>query len=150
MIINVALTLALIASVVIARRIIKRWDPPGDPTTDVGVRKGLTLAAYVIAAWMLMAVWGVPVSALSAILGGLAAGLAFSARDFISNILGAVTLFLDRPFSIGDEVSIIGYQGKVEMIGMRATVLRIVSGTSVTIPNKLFASEPLHNMNKAK
>lgn len=66
-------------------------------------------------------------------LGGLAFALA--AKDTISHLFGSITVFLDKPFQIGDWVNTCGVEGAVEEVGFRSTRVRTFSDTLVTIPN---------------
>jgi len=77
-------------------------------------------------------------------IGGLA--LAFAAQDTIANIFGAVMIFLDRPFKVGDAVNLEGFEGAVEAIGLRSTRIRTWDGTLVTIPNRTVASANINNL----
>lgn len=65
---------------------------------------------------------------------GLALGLA--AQDTVGNLFGAVAVFLDKPFKIGDRVTIGEVDGTVEEMGIRSTRIRSLDGYLVTIPNK--------------
>ncbi|HCP32046.1 TPA: hypothetical protein DIT45_02195 [Candidatus Acetothermia bacterium] len=77
-------------------------------------------------------------------IGGLA--FAFAAQDMIANIFGTVMIFTDRPFQVGDAVSIEGFEGAIEAIGLRSTRLRTWDGTLVTIPNRTVASANINNL----
>jgi MscS family membrane protein len=66
-------------------------------------------------------------------LGGLAFALA--AKDTISHLFGSITVFLDKPFQIGDWVNTCGIEGAVEEVGFRSTRVRTFRDTLVTIPN---------------
>lgn len=77
-------------------------------------------------------------------LGGLAVALA--AKESIENLLGSFTIFLDKPFTIGDLVKIDKTTGHVEKIGFRSTRLRTQDKTFVTIPNKKMVDAELENL----
>ncbi len=77
-------------------------------------------------------------------IGGLA--VAFAAQDAIANLFGAVMIFADRPFKVGDAVSLEGFEGKIEAIGLRSTRLRTWEGTLVTIPNRAVAAASITNL----
>ncbi|HAE38484.1 MAG TPA: mechanosensitive ion channel family protein [Candidatus Riflebacteria bacterium] len=66
-------------------------------------------------------------------LGGLAFALA--AKDTISNIFGSLTVLIDRPFQIGDWVTIGSADGTVESVGVRSTRIRTFYNSLITIPN---------------
>lgn len=77
-------------------------------------------------------------------IGGLALGLA--AQDTVANLFGAVAVFLDKPFRIGDMIKVEGVQGTVEQIGIRSTRVRNLDGHYVTIPNKTMGNTIITNI----
>ena len=78
--------------------------------------------------------------------GGLALGLA--AQDTVANLFGAVAIFLDKPFHIGDRIKVEGVDGFVETIGLRSTAVRSLDGHHVTIPNKLMGNAIITNITR--
>ena len=66
-------------------------------------------------------------------IGGLAFALA--AQDTVANVFGSVNIFVDRPFQIGDAVTIGSVEGVVEEVGFRSTRVRTFYNSVVTIPN---------------
>jgi MscS family membrane protein len=79
-------------------------------------------------------------------IGGLALGLA--AQDTVGNLFGAVAIFLDKPFNLGDRIKILGVDGTVESIGLRSTRVRNLDGHHVTIPNKTMGNEIITNITR--
>ena len=77
-------------------------------------------------------------------IGGLAVGLA--AQDTLANLFGAVAIFLDKPFKIGDRIQIENVDGPVESIGLRSTRVRNLDGHLVTIPNKTMGNATIVNI----
>ncbi len=78
--------------------------------------------------------------------GGLALGLA--AQDTVANLFGAVAIFLDKPFHLGDRIKVEGVDGMVESIGLRSTRVRNLDGHHVTIPNKLMGNAIITNITR--
>jgi MscS family membrane protein len=78
--------------------------------------------------------------------GGLALGLA--AQDTVANLFGAVAIFLDKPFHIGDRIKVESVDGMVETIGLRSTSVRSLDGHHVTIPNKLMGNAIITNVTR--
>jgi small conductance mechanosensitive channel len=66
-------------------------------------------------------------------IGGVAIGFAF--RDILQNFLAGLLLFLTQPFKIGDQIVVGDYEGTVEDIQTRATLIRTYDGRRVVIPN---------------
>lgn len=59
----------------------------------------------------------------------------FATKDILNNFLSGILILWQRPFNIGDQLFIGNNQGKVEYIGVRATMLRKDDGEAVLIPN---------------
>lgn len=78
-------------------------------------------------------------------IGGLAIGLA--AKDLLANFFGGVTVFIDRPFSIGDWILMKdqGIEGVVEDIGWRQTIIRKFDKRPVYVPNSYFTTAAVEN-----
>lgn len=77
-------------------------------------------------------------------IGGIAVALA--AQDTLQNLLGSFTIFADRPFVVGDLVRIDKYEGTIEKVGFRSTLMRTLDKTLVVIPNKKMVDSPLENL----
>jgi MscS family membrane protein len=78
--------------------------------------------------------------------GGLALGLA--AQDTVANLFGAVAIFLDKPFHLGDVIKVESVTGTVEGIGLRSTRIRNPEGHHVMIPNKLMGNAIITNITR--
>jgi MscS family membrane protein len=78
-------------------------------------------------------------------IGGLAIGLA--AKDMLANFFGGVTVFIDRPFGIGDWILLKGQgiEGVVEEIGWRQTTIRKFDKRPVYVPNAVFTTASVEN-----
>lgn len=66
-------------------------------------------------------------------IGGIAIGFAF--RDIAQNFLAGILILLTRPFRIGDQIIVNDYEGTVEEIETRATVIKTYDNRRVVIPN---------------
>lgn len=77
-------------------------------------------------------------------IGGLA--IALAAKETLENLLGSFTIFLDKPFVIGDLIKVGGIQGHVENIGFRSTRIRTLEKSFVTVPNKKLIDNELDNL----
>ncbi len=72
-------------------------------------------------------------------IGSLAIGFAF--RDIAQNFLAGFLILLTRPFHIGDQIDINGFEGTVEDIQTRATHIRTYDGRVVVVPNADFLTD---------
>ncbi len=89
-----------------------------------------------------------PITAILASLsiGGLAIGLA--AQDTLSNFFGAVVVFVDKPFRVGDRIKLPDVDGTVESIGLRSTRVRNLDGHLITVPNKTMGNATITNITR--
>ncbi len=98
---------------------------------------GLLAVLYVVLPHLLTPVLG------AVGLLGLAFGLAF--QDILRNWLSGFFLLIERPFRIGDEITVGDFSGTVEDVELRATILRTPEGRKILVPNQMVFTAPLVN-----
>ena len=110
------------------------------------IRKSLKVFMIIIAFLVTAQNLGLNITGLIASLsiGGLALGLA--AQDTLANLFGAVAVFVDKPFRVGDRIQLDNVDGVVETIGFRSTRVRNQDGHLVTIPNKTIGNATITNI----
>src|SRR6266699_1341552 len=69
--------------------------------------------------------------------GFLALALSLAFQDILKNFIAGLFMLLERPFRLGDEITVDNHTGIVENIEMRATTLRTSEGEQVITPNSL-------------
>ena len=74
-------------------------------------------------------------------IGGIAFALAL--QEPLRNFFSSLVLAADRPFGVGDEVTVDGVKGKVEHVGFRTTTLRTKTRTRLVVPNATVVSAKL-------
>lgn len=122
-------------------------DPRFDRSLVEALAKVIRLSAVVIAGLIILSAFGVNITGLLAFggAGGLVVGLA--AKDIISNLFGGLSIYLDRPFSVGDWIRSPDkdIEGTVEHIGWRRTVIRRFNKNPLYVPNGLFTNIVVEN-----
>jgi len=93
---------------------------------------------------------GYSVGSLIAGLGLGGAALALASKDTLSNLFGAIVIFWDRPFAVGDWVALEGVEGTVEEVGLRTTRIRTFANSLVTLPNMKLTTASINNWSKMK
>lgn len=76
-------------------------------------------------------------------IGGLAVALAV--QSLLGDLVASLTIALDRPFVVGDSLTVDEFNGTVEYIGVKSTRLRSLSGEQIIIPNANLLSSRLRN-----
>lgn len=89
---------------------------------------------------------GVEIGTLIAGLGIGGVAVALAAQDTLKNLFGGITLFIDRPFKIGDRIKIGTIDGFVKDIGLRSLRIRTLDERTITIPNYQVVDSTLENV----
>ncbi|NJL01539.1 MAG: mechanosensitive ion channel family protein [Spirulinaceae cyanobacterium RM2_2_10] len=89
---------------------------------------------------------------LIASLGVAATAVGLAAQSALSQIIGTIVLYLDRPFVKGDYIRLpSGLYGRVESIGLRSTKIRTVAKSTLAIvPNSQMAEAEIENITRGK
>jgi MscS family membrane protein len=91
---------------------------------------------------------GVNISAAVAGLGVGGIAVALASQRTIENLIGGISLYADKPVSVGDFCRWGDQIGTVEEIGLRSTRIRTLERTVVTVPNSMFCQMELDNFMK--
>ncbi|HTC17180.1 MAG TPA: mechanosensitive ion channel family protein [Steroidobacteraceae bacterium] len=78
---------------------------------------------------------GVEIKPLLAGLGIGGIALALAVQAVLADLLASLSIALDKPFGIGDALTVDDCQGTVEHIGVKSTRLRSISGEQIIIAN---------------
>src|SRR5260370_34586530 len=108
-----------------------------DPQVALVVNRIVFLAALVIG---VVAAFSELFGSPALVFGGfgfLALALSLAFQDILKNFIAGLFMLLERPFRLGDEITVDNHTGIVENIEMRATTLRTSEGEQVITPNSL-------------
>ena len=105
------------------------------------------ILTYIFALFIIMGnVFDVNITALATGLGIGGIALAMASKESLENLLGSFTIFFDRPFTVGDMVTVGSVTGRVEKVGFRSTRIRTFDRSLVTVPNKKMIDAELDNL----
>jgi small-conductance mechanosensitive channel len=76
-------------------------------------------------------------------IGGIA--IALAAQNILGDLFNYFVIFFDRPFEVGDFITVDDKKGTVEYIGIKTTRLRSLSGEQIIISNSNLTSSRIHN-----
>lgn len=107
-------------------------------------RLALIVMAVVIAAGQI----GINILPALAGLGIAGIALGFAAQDSVANVISGFLIFWDKPFVVGDHVSVQDQYGRVDEITLRTTRVRTPSNGYVVIPNRKVIESTLINYSK--
>jgi small-conductance mechanosensitive channel len=103
--------------------------------------RSLSIAIWLVGLSVVLGVLNINMTGTFTALGITGAAIGFAVHDVIGNFVAGLVLLSSQPFKLGDTVQIDTYEGTVKRIEVRATVLHILDGREVSIPNsKVFSS----------
>jgi small-conductance mechanosensitive channel len=88
---------------------------------------------------------------VSAILTGVGIGgiaIALAAQNIIGDLFNYFVIFFDRPFEVGDSITIDDKNGTIEHIGLKTTRLRSVTGEQIILANSDLTKSRVHNFKR--
>lgn len=118
-----------------------------DRTTVDALGKLVRLLLIIVTLLIVAQTVGLKIGGLLALggVGGLAVGLA--AKDILANFFGGLTIYLDRPFSVGEWIRSPdkSIEGTVEFISWRHTRVRGFNKNPIYVPNAVFTTIVVEN-----
>jgi MscS family membrane protein len=110
------------------------------------IRKTLRFFVLVMGLILILQNNGYNVASLIAGLGIGGLAIALAARDTLANFFGSITIFVDKPFRIGDWIKVGSVEGTVEEVGFRSTRIRTFYNSLVSVPNSTISNNDVDNM----
>src|SRR6202521_5941526 len=108
-----------------------------DPQVALLVNRIVFLAALVIGVIAAFSeIFGSPTLVFGGF-GFLALAFSLAFQDILKDFIAGMFLLVERPFRLGDEITVDNHTGMVENIQMRTTTLRTTDGEQVLVPNSL-------------
>ncbi|HEY3402293.1 MAG TPA: mechanosensitive ion channel family protein [Ohtaekwangia sp.] len=106
-----------------------------------------------------MVVWAIGLLALfdnlgydvTTIIAGLGIGgiaIALAAQNILGDLFNYFVIFFDRPFEVGDFVTVDDKKGTVENIGIKTTRLKSLTGEQLIVSNSDLTKSRLHNFKR--
>jgi small conductance mechanosensitive channel len=105
----------------------------------------ITIGAYVLAFISVLNQLHVNWTGLLALLSAFTVAIGLSLQDVIKNFFSGILMLLERPFSVGDRVRVRDYEGEIQGIDVRTTLIRNTDGALVYVPNSIMFGEILTN-----
>ena len=94
----------------------------------------------------ILSVWEVNITPLLASAGIVGVAVALAAKDTLANFFGGISVFIDKPYRIGDYIVLDqGERGEVVNIGIRSTRIKTRDDIMITVPNAIIANTKIIN-----
>jgi len=79
-------------------------------------------------------------------IGGIA--IALAAQNILTDLFSYFVIFFDKPFEIGDAISVNNVAGTVERIGIKTSHIRSVTGEQLIMPNTELVKSTIKNFKR--
>lgn len=124
-----------------------------DPEAPATVAHTLMIWAIKTVLWVvfLLAVLsnlGIDVSTLVASLGIGGIAVALAVQNILGDLFASLSIAVDKPFEVGDAISVDGISGTVEHVGLKTTRIRADSGEQIVIANAALLKNTLRNFKR--
>ncbi|WP_144498111.1 mechanosensitive ion channel family protein [Bacillus pumilus] len=139
----------------IGNKMIKRAYSTFSEKHDVSLSRAQTLQsltlnifAYIlifILVVMILDLFHYNPTALLAGAGVVGLAIGFGAQGLVSDIVTGFFILLEKQFDVGEYITVAGFDGIVEQIGLRTTQLRSFDGTLHFIPNRSILNVSNHS-----
>jgi small-conductance mechanosensitive channel len=115
------------------------------PGLHYSISKMVNYAVLVLGFLIGVAVLGFDLTKLTILVGALGVGLGFGLQNIINNFVSGLILLFERPIKVGDVIQLGGNEGTVKQIGIRASIVRVLNGAELIVPNGSLISETVTN-----
>jgi len=119
-------------------------------TAVIALRKIVEIVLWVLAAILILDNLGVDITSLVAGLGIGGVAVALAVQNILGDLFSSFAIYFDRPFEIGDVITVGEFTGTVEKIGIKTTRLRELQGEEVVIANAELTNAKIQNFGRLK
>lgn len=127
----------------IAERLLKRTELRGTLVNLVETLVGVLIWIMGTLITMSIVLPGVTPANILALLGLGSVAIGFAFKDIFENFLAGILIMLRRTMRLGDVIECQDVEGRVEIISLRDTHLRHLSGELVIVPNAYLFKNPI-------
>jgi len=139
-----------------AKRFLEK-DEDGDGVVDPNTANASHLVTLIsrIVLWSFGGIFvlsnlGIEVTSLIAGLGIGGVAIAFALQGVLSDLFASFSIYLDKPFRIGDYIVLGADSGVVEQIGVKTTRIRTLQGEELVVSNGELTTTRVQNFKKMK
>jgi small conductance mechanosensitive channel len=102
---------------------------------------------FAVGIMVVLALFGVNITPLFAVLGGASFILGFALQETLGNLASGLMIMVLKPFDTGDYIHVAGTSGTVDEMSIVSTTIRTVDNQVITIPNSKIWGDVITNVN---
>jgi small-conductance mechanosensitive channel len=108
----------------------------------------LQSAIWIVFLLAMLSNLGINVTTFVASLGIGGIAIALAVQNILGDLFASLSIAVDKPFEVGDAISVAGVSGKVEHVGLKTTRIRADSGEQIVIANAELLKNTVRNFKR--
>jgi len=154
-VIATGLQIAMIGHSVINQFVVSKIKKRAIDDPDIAHMQGLltfgaNLIFYIFVVLLTLDNLGIDISTLVAGLGVGGVAVALALQSLLSDLLASLTIILDKPFVVGDAITIGDFTGELKKIGLKNSRLLLKSGETLIVANGDLLQSRVRNLASRK
>ncbi|SFV16436.1 mechanosensitive ion channel family protein [Pseudoduganella namucuonensis] len=109
---------------------------------------GMKTVLWVVLLLAMLSNLGINISAFVASLGIGGVAVALAVQNILGDLFASLSIAVDKPFEVGDAISVNGFSGSVEHVGLKTTRIRADSGEQIVIANADLLKNTVRNFKR--
>ena len=105
----------------------------------------ISITVYLIAAVGVLSYMGVNTSGILTLASAFTVAIGLALQDVMRNLISGLFMLAEKPFTVGDRVTVRNQSGTVQGIDVRTTMLRTDDGALLMVPNQVMFTDILQN-----
>ena len=122
--------------------------PRFDPTIAELLSRMVKYALWAVVLVTVLSQFGVQTASILAALGGMALAVGLALQGTLSNVASGVMILVQRPFVVGEAITVDKFTAVVQRIGLFTTELKQFDGLFVMVPNAELWNQPIINLHR--
>lgn len=119
-----------------------------DPSVASLLSSLVKYALWAVVGVTVLTQFGVQTTSIIAALGGMALAVGLALQGTLSNVASGVMILVQKPFKVGETISVGPILATVQDIGLFTTELKQPDGLFVMMPNNELWNKPIINFNR--
>jgi small-conductance mechanosensitive channel len=120
----------------------------GSITTLKALGAAVRVTVWIILGLVALSRWQIQLRPLLTGLGIGGLAVALAVQNVLGDLFAAIAIVMDKPFVVGDSISVENYRGKVESIGLKTTRVRSDSGEQIIFSNGEILKSKIRNYSR--
>lgn len=126
-------------------RLRNRADNAASTTSTAALGFVARAGIWLVVLLMILDNFGVNITTLVASLGIGGIAVALALQNILGDLFSSLSIVLDKPFVVGDFITVDGVSGTVEYVGLKTTRLQGLGGEQIVFSNSDMLKSRIHN-----